>query len=496
MYFAFYFHLGSIPLTDVDEGAFSEATREMLARGDYVSTYLNGLPRFDKPILIYWLQALSVGAFGVNELAFRLPSALCATGWVVLVTGFLRGHTDEVTALLGGGLVAGSLAVTVIGRAATADALLNLLIAGSMLAIYRYFSERRRRHLYAAHALIGLGLLAKGPIALLIPGAVSLLHAALRRELGTWWRAALSPGPLALLVAIAAPWYVLQYLRQGQPFIEGFFLHHNLDRFQGPMEGHGGSLWYYLPVILLAVLPYSGLLIAVLLRPRELWRDELQRYLLLWLVFVVGFFSLSGTKLPHYVLYGCTGAYMLMALRLAELRSRVLSWLPMILYFGALLAAPALVERLLPRLSDPYARAVLGQLDGVVGWPYYAAGAGGLLLALLLMVDGRLDLRLKLLAAGAACAAAVSGLVLPTVAELQQAPIEQAAAIANARGYKVVLWRLNAPSFSVYTRRVTARRDPLPGEIVLTKAKQLQALGEHRLLYQRGGIALVQKAPE
>ena len=76
---SFFLLLGHAPLFDVDEGAFSQATLEMFQRGDFLSTYLNGQPRYDKPILIYWLQALSVAIFGVNEFAFRFPSALCAT---------------------------------------------------------------------------------------------------------------------------------------------------------------------------------------------------------------------------------------------------------------------------------------------------------------------------------------------------------------------------------------------------------------------------------
>jgi len=76
---SFFLFLGDAPLFDVDEGAFSEATLEMFQRGDFLSTYLNGQPRYDKPILIYWLQAASVAAFGANEFAFRFPSAARAS---------------------------------------------------------------------------------------------------------------------------------------------------------------------------------------------------------------------------------------------------------------------------------------------------------------------------------------------------------------------------------------------------------------------------------
>ncbi len=133
---SFFFNLHAIPLFDLDEGAFSEATREMLVRGDFISTFLDGQPRYDKPILIYWLQAVSVSLFGVNEFAFRLPSALAATLWTLAVFGFVRRVQDERTGLVAAIITATAFEVSVMGRAATADALLNLCITGSMFSLF------------------------------------------------------------------------------------------------------------------------------------------------------------------------------------------------------------------------------------------------------------------------------------------------------------------------------------------------------------------------
>ena len=128
----FFYSLGLSPLFDLDEGAFSEATREMLERGDFVTTYLNGTPRFDKPILIYWLQAFSVSLFGLQEWALRLPSALAASLWTLAVFSFTRPRFGQTAAVAAAAMTASALAVTVIGRAATADAVFNLLVALSM----------------------------------------------------------------------------------------------------------------------------------------------------------------------------------------------------------------------------------------------------------------------------------------------------------------------------------------------------------------------------
>ena len=120
---SFFFNLSAIPLFDVDEGAFSEATREMFERGDFISPYLNGVPRYDKPILIYWLQAASVAVFGFEPFAFRLPSALAATLWVLAVSAFVRKVRSPQLGYYAGIVTALCLAVSVIGKAATADAL-------------------------------------------------------------------------------------------------------------------------------------------------------------------------------------------------------------------------------------------------------------------------------------------------------------------------------------------------------------------------------------
>jgi 4-amino-4-deoxy-L-arabinose transferase-like glycosyltransferase len=91
---SFFYNLGDVPLFDRDEGAFSEATREMFERNDFISTYLNGEPRYDKPILIYWFQAASVSLFGMNEFGFRFPSAVFASLWVLAVYLFTRRELD------------------------------------------------------------------------------------------------------------------------------------------------------------------------------------------------------------------------------------------------------------------------------------------------------------------------------------------------------------------------------------------------------------------
>ena len=324
--FSFLLYLGGAPLFDVDEGAFSEATREMFERGDFLFTYLNGAPRFDKPIFIYWLQALGYLVFGASEWAFRLPSALAAVVWSYATWHFARERFGRDAALVALAVASTALGPFAIGRAATADALLNCLLALTLFDVWRHLESGARAPLLRAFLWMGLGALTKGPVALIVPAAVSLLYCASRGEWLRWARMVFNPLGWLLLVAIVAPWYLHAYARHGQDFIDGFIMRHNVQRFSGSLEGHGGSAFYYVLAVPLLLLPWSGLFFMALGRLREAFKDPLQRFLWLWFAFVLGFFSLSGTKLPHYVLYGCTPLFILIGLvaALAE-RDKVLT---------------------------------------------------------------------------------------------------------------------------------------------------------------------------
>jgi 4-amino-4-deoxy-L-arabinose transferase-like glycosyltransferase len=499
-----FLNLGAMPLFDVDEGAFGEATREMLARGDYVSTWLNGQPRFDKPILIYWLQAASVRVLGLNEFALRLPSALAASAWIAAIGSFARrfsDHGNDKGSDRGSGLAAAFLAastagVTVIGRGAIADALLNLFLALSMFDIIRYATDANPRPFLRRRAFlwIGLGLLTKGPVALLVPGAASLLAFALQRRLGDWWRAVRDPVGWAILLAVAAPWYLLEYGRRGDAFVAGFFMRHNVERFMAPLQGHGGSALYYLPAILVLLLPYSGLFLRTLgaLRHPGLLRtaSPIDSFLWCWFLFVFMFFSLAGTKLPHYLLYGVTPLFILMARQRARLRSNLLAFSPPILMLALVAALPSLLQRLAPGIVNAYMREALARPEAFGGaWQAGAALLLGAVCALALWRGASLWRRLA--GAGLLCSLALGGLLLPALAELQQRPVKEAALLARRAGWEVQRWRINVPSFSVYRGAVTpATSWPRPGQVILTRSDALPALGPVQLLYRKGGVVL------
>ncbi|MFW5454775.1 glycosyltransferase family 39 protein [Thioalkalivibrio sulfidiphilus] len=494
---AFFFNMHGFPLFDLDEGAFSEATRDMLARGDFIATYLYGEPRYDKPILIYWLQAASVTLFGLNEFALRLPSALAAAAWMLAVYAFTARVTDRRTGLVAAIIGATIFEVSVIGKAAIADALLNLLIAASMFAIYLHYREGGRRWVYAAFLLMGLGFLTKGPVAVAIPFAASLIFFALKGRFRDWLRAVFNPVGILLFLIVVLPWYGAVTLREGPGFILGFLLEHNLGRFQQPMEGHSGPIYYYIPVLLIGLLPWTTVLVAALWwAARRARGDDLQLFLLIWFVLVFVLFSLAGTKLPHYILYGVTPLFVLMALHLERLNLKglgvgMLAVLPALLFFALMLAFPSIVEIAAAQVRDPFTAALLSDVDRHFGLLWYGVFGVALAVSLWALFASRVHLAWRLGLLGVLVTASVAGLLLPTVAAVQQGPIRDAALVARERPETVVMVGLNNPSFNVYARRHVERRDPQPGEVAVTRITSLHRLPEHEVLFERNGVLLV-----
>lgn len=511
---AFFLGAGTLPLTDVDEGAFTEATREMLARGNLVSPTLNDLPRHDKPILIYWAQAAAVGLLGQGEFAFRLPSLLASLLWVAALYRFCLRHGDRPTATTAALVMSLSLLVGVVAKAAIADALLNLFVALALFWIYDYFHESRqgavpRWRLPGIYAALGLGFLAKGPVAvffpLLISGLFFVSAASLRRWLDAlrYW-----PGWL-LFLAIVLPWHVLVYLDQGEAFFRGFYLQHNLNRYANTFEGHGGNPLYYALVLPFVLLPFTGWLLAItgpLLRRAWAGRPGqlaaalppvlLERYLLLWFAVVFVFFSFSRTQLPHYLLYGCSPLFVLLARRRAVDDRRWLAFVPALASAALLAALPWLLELAVGRVGGGLESILLAGLAAS-----FDDAARGLLPCFALAVLGlavwrRLPVWQGLLLAGLLQAAVVAGVVAPRVLEVSQGPVREAGLLARQLGLPVVAWRLSQPSFSVYRQAATPARLPVAGELVLTRRDRLDELRRSLAplvvheIYGRGFVSL------
>lgn len=487
---SFFYNLHAVPLFDVDEGAFTEVTREMFERGDFISTYLNGEPYYDKPVLTYWFQAIGVFLFGLSEFAFRFPSAIAATCWVFAVYFFTREWVDKETGWIAAVITPTVLWVSLIGRAAIADSFLNLFLALSLFDLYRYFQDNKGLHRNRIFLWIGLGFLTKGPIAILIPFMVSFLFFVTQKQWLRWVKTVLHPVGITIFLGVTLPWYVAQYLKEGYTFIESFFLKHNVGRYLAPMEGHSGGLYYYILIMLVVILPYSALFVRILGRLREARRQPFDLFLWLWFFFVLIFFSLSGTKLPHYVLHGCTPLFILMAKYRHDLKSRVVALLPAAIFLTSVVLVPEIIEQVRIH-ADDYTKAILSEVNTVVGLDYRIWSIAALIAILVLPFAKRFQAWQSLVITGFIMIFIVGHLVLPVGLTLTQMPVKEAALIAKQHDYDVVMWKTRMPSFSVYREHVTLRREPEAGDVVFTKSNKVEQLGEYHILYQRGGVALV-----
>jgi len=393
-------------------------------------------------------------------------------------------------ALMAAFMMATALQVTIIAKAAIADSLLNLFIALAMFGFYLYYAERRKRYLYAVFLFIGLGVLTKGPVAILIPAAVSLLFLLMQKEWKFWLKSVFDPVGIVIFFAVAAPWYVLEYMDQGEKFINGFFFKHNLDRFNTSFEGHSGSLFYYLPVLLVGMLPYTSLLLRSLRNIRSWFGSDLLRYLAIWSLFVFVFFSLSGTKLPHYIIYGYTPLFIIMALHIDRVKSDVLLLLPLVLLFTVLLFLPEIAAIARPYVNDEFARVVMQDAAQEFRWEWYLFFGIAIGVLVWLMATQMLSRRHKLVITGLISVIGINGFVMPTYAAIAQAPIKEAALLAKAQRLDVHMWALNTPSFLVYSGKLADTGQPGTGDIVLTKKTRLGAFGEYTVLYEKHGIVM------
>ena len=488
--------LGAAPLFDVDEGAFAEASREMWTSADFGHTTLNGADRFDKPIAVYWLQALGIALLGPGEWAVRLPSALCAWALCVAVAKFAYTQWGRATGGWAAVLLASNLGLLVIGRASTADALLNLCLGLTALDLCRHVVSGSPWPLRRAALWAGIGVMTKGPVAVLIPGATLCL----------WWlsfrgvskaRVSWSDGwSWVILMIVAGPWYLYAWSRHGEAFVNGFLVKHNLERFSSAMEGHAGGVLYFAVLLPVLWLPWAGLLVPVLARVRDQWADPVSRFLLLWAGFVLVFFSLSGTKLPHYALYAFVPLALLMARQAIQHGPwlRAVLWLGLGAWFALLAGLPWLAVTMGDGAGDPNHRSLLAGVPWPNGHWLVVAAAAGVLLCL--TVDRWHSFQSRSWTAGAICALVCVAWIGPWAGEALQGPIRRAAWASKQHPGPAVQWDVHWPSVGFYREQPVPRRLPQPGEVAFVRADRLTSsplTEDFDVLYQERYVALVRR---
>lgn len=302
----FFYLLGARPLWDIDEGMHAVTSKQMVSSGDWVTPYFNDQKFYDKPPLFSWMVALSFVLLGFTEFAARLPAALLGTGCVLLTYLAGRRLFSARAAFLGSVILASSTLFIIMSRVVVHDIALAFFVTLALfLFLLGYQTPRRRQAFFLlGYGAIGVGVIAKGPIGLLIPVMIVGLFLIARRDLRFVKEMRIGWGVLIVL-AVSSPWYILMAVRN--PDYLGYFIwKQNFGNFFSSVESrHPEPFYFYLPVIFGGFLPWSFFLPAALfggLR-RRLGQNAPQRcFLLIWVAAVFLFFSIAKSKLPTYVL--------------------------------------------------------------------------------------------------------------------------------------------------------------------------------------------------
>ncbi|MCP9757330.1 glycosyltransferase family 39 protein [Lacihabitans sp. CCS-44] len=351
------------PLFDEDEGFFAEASRQMLATGDFITINVNGEQRYDKPALFFWFTALSLKIFGINELAARLPSFVFFLFTLVLFFGFTKKYFSEKNAILVATTAIGIVQFQVLARAAVSDNLLNLLVAGALIGFYKYQETSQIKTLFWIYTFAGLGFLTKGPIAFVIIFGVILLFLLLTKNLKLLLKI-LHPLLVAWAFIIPFPWFYMAYQKSGDFLFSDFIIKHNFGRFSQTMESHGGHIWYYLPVLLLSFLPFSHLLFFAF---KDMKFDKKNLFLLIWFLFPFVLFSFSKTQLPHYISIG----YMPLIVLMGQMKNLKITpvFFQIIILLGLFLAAPIFIKNI--RIDDIFVTTMLASSSTIFDKYYF-----------------------------------------------------------------------------------------------------------------------------
>ncbi|WP_017719646.1 ArnT family glycosyltransferase [Kamptonema formosum] len=507
---AFLWNLGSTGLVDETEPLFAEAARQMTVTDDWITPYFNGVTRFDKPPLIYWLMAVGYKILGVNEWAVRLPSALSAIGLVCLGFYTLRHFGGEpafedaggrdrrsppplkpwLSAFLGAALIAFNPLTIAWGRTGVSDMLLTGCTDSALLAFFTGYAQPARpaaqaRWYLAFYVLVALAVLTKGPVGAVLP-ALSigsfLLYLGNGRQVLREMRPALG---VPLMLAIALPWYILVTLANGQAYINSFFGYHNLERFTSVVNHHSAPWYFYFLVVLLGFAPWSVFLPVAIGRllfwQRSRWiasprSHQLGLFALFWFASIFGFFTVAVTKLPSYVLPLMPAAAILVALLGSEIITQkahinkpekkifsldfwlaTLAWvnvafwaLGAVAFFSGPLWLKAVEDPAIPNLSEALGKS---GLMGCGGWVWATAAAAGA--ATLLARQKRWLLGVNLLAFAAFLIVAV----MPGyffMDRYRQLPLRQLAQTVvqfKQPGEELVMLGFAKPSLVFYTKQ-------------------------------------------
>ncbi len=357
--FMLFVNLGAAALFEPDEGRNAERAREILLLGNWVIPHENFLPALDKPIFFYWLIAISYKLFGISEWSARLPSALAALGCAIVLYRFVRACRSEWESVASVLILVTSLQFFIFARIVIFDMTLTLFTSIALFSFYRMATlqseSERRWHGLSLYAAMALATLVKGPIGLALPGMVIFAYLLIARKWRVLREMHLAWGGLTFC-AIVVPMYLWAEVEH-PGYLHYFLWEENVLRFFTSHFQRGQPWYFFMLVVAAGFLPWSILLPSVVADFCQRKLDERELFLVVWITLPVLFFSLSSSKMPHYVLPIFPPLAILTAARLMELiraPNRATAWTltaPLVMSAGAVgyLIVGTLWQSALPR---------------------------------------------------------------------------------------------------------------------------------------------------
>jgi 4-amino-4-deoxy-L-arabinose transferase-like glycosyltransferase len=358
-------------LANPDEGRYSEISREMAASGDFVTPRLNGLKYFEKPPLQYWATAVSFSLFGENEFTARLYTALSALGCILLVAYTGKRIFDEETGMLAGLVMLSAPYFAIMSEVVTLDMGLTfwmtLTMSSVMISQHTSTEISRRRWLCAAWAGMAAAVLSKGLIGIVFPAGTVFLYCVFQRNFRLLWKLEWLAGSL-IFFAITVPWFVLVSIKNPE-FPQFFFIHEHVERFLSTVHRREQPWWFFVPILFLGFLPWVIAFIPACVqgwqRPAHVCRESgtfaPHKFVLIYSVFILLFFSKSGSKLPHYILPMFPVLALVISTYVRAIDAKRLAWLVLPVLPLALLGAYA--AWVAPDGRNPFSRQLYADMS-------------------------------------------------------------------------------------------------------------------------------------
>ena len=334
--------LGTTGLVDETPPLFAAAGRAMSESGDWITPKVNGMFRFDKPPLIYWLMGFFYSLpknenwDSLGTLSARLPSALGSLFLMLMIGDTLfcwpqKGDKQFLTPIVASLGFALSPLIIIWSRTAVSDALLTGTLGISLLLFWRKMASDNNDQCIAAWVFLGFAILTKGPVAFVL---ATLTITSFLFSQKDWERLLCRINPkVGFLITglISAPWYILEFIKEGKPFWDNFFGYHNFQRYTSVVNNHAEPFWFFLYIMILASLPFTPFLYHGIFKACKdflkiskenfYFTESLYTYSLCWLTSVLIFFSISASKLPSYWLPAIPAAAILISYSFISLKN-------------------------------------------------------------------------------------------------------------------------------------------------------------------------------